>query len=118
MTVKIVRFKDGLDVICNYSSLLDNSELTEPMMFEIRNSSLIMQHWLPVPLIKDNYVVVKNVDILCTFDPNEDLSEYYTETVRKMKEVVKKTKEESQEDLTKLMEILNELDNTKGIKIH
>jgi MinD-like ATPase involved in chromosome partitioning or flagellar assembly len=110
MTVQIVRFKDGLDVICNidYKDLSDKVELFNPMIFEVRNTNLVMQQWLPLAVIKGNSVMIDNREILCVMDPNDDFAEYYEETVRKTNEVLRK-KEEISDDKEKIQEFLQSL---------
>lgn len=110
MTVQIVRFKDGLDVICNidYKDLSDKVELFNPMIFEVRNTNLVMQQWLPLAVIKGNSVMIDNREILCVMDPNDDFAEYYEETVRKMNEVLRK-KDETSDDKEKIKEFLQSL---------
>ncbi len=110
MTVQIVRFKDGLDVICNidYKDLSDKVELFNPMIFEVRSTNLVMQQWLPLAVIKGNSVMIDNREILCVMDPNDDFAEYYEETVRKTNEVLRK-KEESSDDKEKIQEFLQSL---------
>jgi MinD-like ATPase involved in chromosome partitioning or flagellar assembly len=110
MTVQIVRFKDGLDVICNidYKDLSDKVELFNPMIFEVRNTNLVMQQWLPLAVIKGNSVMIDNREILCVMDPNDDFAEYYEETVRKTNEVLRK-KEEASDDKEKIQEFLQSL---------
>ncbi len=122
MTVQIVRFKDGLDVICNidYKDLSDKVELFNPMVFEVRNTNLVMQQWLPLAVIKGNSVMIDNREILCVMDPNDDFAEYYEETVRKMNEVLRK-KEEASDDKEKIQEFLQsliDLETSKDITKH
>jgi len=125
MTVKIVRFKDGLDVISNvsYNYGMDDKhngevELTNPMMFEIRNQNLVMEHWLPLSIMKDKMVTIKESEILCTMEPNDDFAEYYTNTVKRLNKVLKETKDKDKEEFQDMLEALAELEDNKGIKIH
>jgi hypothetical protein len=125
MTVKIVRFKDGLDVISNVFYKHDMGdqpngevELTNPMMFELRNQNLVMEHWLPLAIMKEKSVVIKNSEILCTMEPNEDFEEYYTNAVKQMNKALKESKEKDKEDIQDMLEALAELEDNKGIKIH
>jgi hypothetical protein len=115
MTIQIVRFKDGLDVVSQVNYINDEVELTNPMMFEIRNQNLLLQHWLPLAVMKQKFVTVPRTEILCTMDPNEDFTEYYETTVRKMNSVlVTSDKEEAEE----LIEAMEELESLKGVPIH
>ena len=120
--VKIVRFKDNLDVVCFMEELENNKfSITDPLIFEIRNSNLVMQHWLPVAMIKENKTVVNGSDILCTMEPEEEFCEYYMTTVEKLNQSkLPKTnsKDEEKELLMGIMEALNEMDNTKNLILH
>lgn len=121
MTVQIVRFKDGLDVICDvdYKDLSENVELFNPMIFEVRSANLVMQQWLPLAVIKGNSVTINNREILCVMDPNDDFAEYYTETVRKLHEAIRKEKKSSSnEDVEELMKSLIEMESFKDVTKH
>lgn len=93
MTVQIIRFKDGLDVICNMDDLGEDIEIGNPMVFEIRNTNLILQQWLPLAVMQGDSVNIKKREILCTMQPNPEFAEYYENTVEKMKSVIKKSKD-------------------------
>ena len=70
--IKIVRFKDGLDVVCHFTYTSEDEsmmELETPMMFEVRNTNLVMQHWLPLSLMKENTVKIKTEEVLCLIEP-------------------------------------------------
>ena len=84
--VKIVRFKDGMDVICFFDNLnAEVVDIIEPMMFEVRNMNLVMQQWLPIAMIKENRASVKWEDILCVMEPSDDFKEYFHTTVEKVR---------------------------------
>jgi hypothetical protein len=121
--VKIVRFKDGLDVICFFDNL--NAEVVniiEPMMFEIRNMNLVMQQWLPIAMIKENRASVKWEDILCVMEPSEDFKEYFQTTVEKVNDTISKKKNspvgEEEEYMMEVLSAMDEMDNLKNIKLH
>lgn len=127
MTVQIVRFKDGLDVISNVDYTDETIELSSPMMFEIRNANLMLQHWLPLAIMKGDTVKINKSEILCVMDPNDDFSEYYTETVNKMKEILNTDKKSENilnelrdvvESMAEMEEAMDELEHNKNIKIH
>lgn len=125
MTVKIVRFKDGLDVITDvfYKYDMDDKmngdvELTNPMMFELRNQNLVMEHWLPLAIMKEKKVTIKSTEILCTMDPNEDFEEYYTNAVKQMNKALQDSKSKNKEDIQDMLEALAELEDNRGIKFH
>ena len=117
--IKIVRFKDGLDVVChfNYTSSDETMmELETPMMFEVRNTNLVMQHWLPLSLMKANTVKIKTEEVLCLIEPSDEFAEYYHETVTKMNRFV--NKKQTEEENNQLMEALAELENMDESDIH
>jgi hypothetical protein len=94
MAIKIVRFTDGLDVICDCEFTSDDMiEIIDPMLFEIRGVNLLLQVWLPMAVVKHNSVMIGMENILCVMDPTEDFEEYYINTVTKLNEESKKEKE-------------------------
>jgi len=121
--VKIVRFKDGMDVICFFDNLnAEVVDIIEPMMFEVRNMNLIMQQWLPIAMIKENRASVKWEDILCVMEPSDDFKEYFHTTVEKLNLTLEKKKNASTEDekeyMLEVLSALDEMDNTKNLKLH
>lgn len=92
--IKIVRLKNGEDIVgqltANGSSSYDVIEpMTVDVEFQGRQAGLVMRHWLPVQLIKRNEIVLEKHDILCVIEPAEDFSEYYTNTVTKIHDLLK-----------------------------
>ena len=121
--VKIVRFKDGLDVICFYETLNNEFvDVKEPMMFEIRNMNLVMQQWLPIAMIKENRATVKQEDILCVMEPSDDFKEYFQTTVEKVNDSIQKKKnastDEEKDYMLEVLSAMDEMDNTKNLKLH
>lgn len=117
--ISIIRFKDGLDVICSTEQI--NSfqvKIFDPMIFEIRGSQLMLQNWLPVDIMKENCVSININDILCEFAPNDEFKEYYIHTLTKLNEVLKSRDSNKEEDIINLMESLNEMKNLKGTLMH
>jgi len=121
--IKIVRFKDGLDVICFFDNLnAEVVDIIEPMMFEVRNMNLVMQQWLPIAMIKENRASVKWEDILCVMEPSEDFKEYFHTTVEKVNDTLDKKKnastDEEKEYMLEVLSAMDEMDNTKNLKLH
>ena len=95
--------------------------ISEPMIFEIRNSNLLMQHWLPMGMLKENKVNIKIEDVLCVMDPDNEFAEFYSNTIEKLKtasESKSKDNEIEKERLGNIMETLNQLSNTRNIILH
>jgi hypothetical protein len=115
----IVRFKDNLDIICGLRNNLDGTvEVSTPMMFELRGQKLVLEHWLPLQVMKGNSVRVPIENILCTMEPSDDLAEYFEKTVSKLSDFVEETDNNSEEENMELMEALMELETNKGVSIH
>lgn len=116
--VHIIRFKDGLDIICQ-TEPLDSYQfkITNPMTFEIKHGNLLLQYWLPVEVMKGNAVAINTEDILCIFEPSDTFSQYYSDTVFKMEEILK-NKSNVEEDNIHIMEALKEMELIKGSFIH
>jgi hypothetical protein len=117
--VIIIRFKDGLDVICSREQV-DSSliRIYDPMIFEIRGGNLMLQNWLPVDIMKENHVLIGVENILCAFSPTEEFKDYYLQTLDKMNEILQSKNSPKEEDIINLMESLNEFKNLKGTLIH
>lgn len=117
MAIKIVRFKDGLDVICKCEyTVNDTVKITDPMLFEIRGVNLMLQCWLPMAVIKENTAEIDADSILCAMDPTEDFEEYYLNTVIKFTESAKKEKEVALTD--EVLSAFEEKESRKNFLIH
>jgi len=92
-------------------------KITNPMMFEVRNSNLLLQHWLPVDIMKSDSVAINNEDVLCVFEPTDEFTEYYLNTVVKMAEILRNRSKVKEEDLN-MMEVLKEMESIKGNLLH
>lgn len=94
MAVKILRLKDGLDIICdcifekNNKLVIDN-----PMLFELRGVNLILQYWLPIAVMKGESVEIGMDNVVCTMDPTDDFEEYYTSSILRLKDSERKERE-------------------------
>ena len=118
--IKIVRFKDGIDVICKV--LIENLmtiDIEDPMIFEVRNANLMIEQWLPIAVAKENKVTIKMNDILCIYEPNDSFQEYYQGLVSNINAVVESNdvKNASVEKIRELIEALEESSNT-GTLVH
>lgn len=94
MAVKILRLKDGLDIICDCIFEKNNKVVIDnPMLFELRGTNLILQHWLPVFVMKGESVEIGMDYILCTMEPTDDFEEYYSTSVIRLKDSERKERE-------------------------
>jgi SAM-dependent MidA family methyltransferase len=122
-TIKIVRLKNGEDIIGNLSDNTDGDyEISEPMSVSLvqkgHESGLVMSHWLPVQLIKKNEIKINSRDVLTMFEPNEEFAEYYTNTVEKIKNLLKaKNVADSMTD-EEIEDIMDALEDGDGQTLH
>jgi hypothetical protein len=94
MAVKLLRLKDGVDIICDCLYEKDNKLIIDsPMMFELRGMNLMLQHWLPVAVMKGDSVEISANDVLFTMDPKDDFEEYYINSMIKLKDEMRKENE-------------------------
>ena len=93
--IKILRLSNGEDIIGNFTDLYDTGRyiVEEPMSVDIENrgkeSGLMMHHWLTVQLLTKNEITLKEKDVLCVLEPNDEFCEYYENTVVKIRELLK-----------------------------
>jgi hypothetical protein len=92
--VKIIRLKDGEDIIASYH-LNSNGiiEMYDPMtLFYKRMSAgksmLLMSPWLPIELIQTNSACISMNEVLTIVEPRSALIEYYNNAVVEANEVV------------------------------
>jgi hypothetical protein len=92
--VKIIRLKDGEDIIASYH-LNSNGiiEMYDPMtLFYKRMSAgksmLLMSPWLPIELIQTNSACISMNEVLTIVEPRSALIEYYNNAVAEANEVV------------------------------
>lgn len=118
--IKIVRFVDGLDVICEVlESSYDQIEMNYPMLFEMRGNKLLLDHWLPLAIMKGNSVKVHMKNILCTFEPNDEFSEYYIRAIERLSELpIQDNGINTEEEVNQLLEAFEEMEASKGLVIH
>lgn len=116
MAVKILRLKDGLDIVCNIAEEKDNKIVIEnPMLFELRGVNLILQYWLPMAVIKGESVEIGTDSVLCSMDPSDDFSEYYVNSMNRMRDFERK---ENEVELNEEVLAAFQEKETKNLLIH
>jgi hypothetical protein len=121
--IKIVRLKNGEDIIGSLTSLpIDDIQITEPMSVSIiprgQENGLVMSHWLPVQLIKKNEITIKSCDVLTIFEPNEEFAEYYLNTVEKIKSLMKAKEITDELSDDEIEDIMDALEDSEGQVLH
>jgi hypothetical protein len=93
--VKLIRLKSGEDIIA-YIEQVDklNFVIREPMVVLTKQDNrtnkhiIMMDHWLPVPLIRHNEAFITESEIVTMLEPTSDFSEYYENAVTNMKQIL------------------------------
>lgn len=92
--VRILRLKDGEDIIASYH-LNSNGiiEMFEPMTLFYKRlsagkSMLLMSPWLPIELVQTNSACISMSEVLTIIEPRTALIEYYNNAVVEANEVV------------------------------
>ena len=120
--IRIVRLKNGEDIIGSFCNMDGKIQLIEPMTVSVvqkgNESGLIMSHWLPVQLIKKNEIILNNDDILTTFEPNEEFSEYYSNTVEKISMLLRAKKVADNMTDDEIQQVMEALEEGNGETIH
>jgi hypothetical protein len=114
-TIKIVRLKNGEDIIGDVTANgVQYYDIDEPMAFQVDyrgdHSGLVMRHWLPVQLLKKNHIQLKVHDVLCVLEPDDEFSEYYLNTVEKIKRLLEaknSVNEMSDEEIQQIVDEYN-----------
>ena len=118
--IKVVKLITGEDLISsvnddNISNLILNPYyvLEDPMIFHVdyrNNSSLVMQHYLPVQLIKENKIIIKEKDVLAIIEADEEFIEYYLHTIEKIKRLLKVKEDVSNMTDEEISHLINEFE--------
>jgi hypothetical protein len=113
---QIVKLQNGTDLIANVSvNGLDSYILEEPMEFGLdgngRQVGLVMKHFLPVQLLKTNSIEIHSKDILSVLEPEDEFSEYYINTVSKIKKLLEVKELVSEMDDDELQSMINEFED-------
>ena len=86
--IKILRLKSGEDIIA-YLEQVDklNFIVREPMVVLLKNDArsgkqiIMMDHWLPAPLIQHNEAFITENEIVTILEPTSEFSEYFENAV-------------------------------------
>jgi len=122
-STQIIKLYNGEDLIANVdlSTTGKSYILEEPMKFfvDFRNgNALVMQHYLPVQLVKENSVCIKETDILAILNPDEEFIEYYQHTIEKIKRLMQAKADIAEMSDEEINHIINEFEmenNETGI---
>lgn len=116
--VQIFRMVTGEDIICAYHKLDSNTYLfIDPMMmmvkFKGKDSTVLMEYWLPIEVVKTNSVVVGSEKIITSFEPKDSLKEYYLNLADKLHISLERIKTVENMDTEEMIEILEAIEESK-----
>jgi hypothetical protein len=109
--IKILRLKSGEDIIA-YLEQVDklNFIVREPMVVllksDVRSGKqiIMMDHWLPAPLIQNNEAFITESEIVTILEPTSEFSEYFegaVDSIHKAKSVEEDSSEMNEEEMSK-----------------
>jgi hypothetical protein len=91
MSVKILRLKNGDDIIGDIYEE-DMVTIFSPMVMwmdgQSKQQRLLMDHYLPVQVIKENMITIKSENILGVLEPSDELVEYYHNSIDELNSVL------------------------------
>jgi len=122
--IRIVRLKDGTDIIAYVSIKEEYVTLMEPLeliIHHVRNNqgALALSAWLPHSLITENIATINVFDILLTMIPTDEMIDFYLNSVKQTKGLEVKSMEElNEEEMKQMMEVMNELKSNKELILH
>ena len=122
--IKILRLSTGEDIICSYIKISSDSYVVQdPMLlvvkFKGRDSTVMMEHWLPIEVIKSNEILINPRDVITVFDPKDSLAEYYQNLVTKLhKTIERREKLEKMEDIEEMIDIMDALEESQTAVLH
>lgn len=94
-TIKILRLKDGEDIITSYH--IDEKTnvivMHNPMTIFFKRvglgkSVVMMNPWLPLELVETNIAKIYATEIMTVIEPKQSLIEYYLQSVKDTKEIL------------------------------
>jgi hypothetical protein len=109
--IKILRLKSGEDIIA-YLEQVDklNFIVREPMVVLLKSDArsgkqiIMMDHWLPAPLIQNNEAFITENEIVTILEPTSEFSEYFEGAV----DAIKKAKSTGEEMSNPDDEVMNQ----------
>ena len=124
--IRLIRLQNGDDIIASFEIEDTIIRISEPMLVEMHHRGthmgLILQHWLPIQLIKKNETILQAKDIICVVEPNDELTQYYINTVDHIKNLFAGKDDLDEDELEDEMESISmameELQEDNNVVIH
>lgn len=94
-TINLLRLRTGEDIIC-YMEQYGHDELAirdamvvyNKMDFKTGKQTILLEHWLPISIIRDNETVIKQSEVVAIMGPSPEFLDYYVNAVSVVKQVL------------------------------
>lgn len=126
--INIIRLKNGEDIIgrtlepIQVKNINESFIVYEPLSVIVEQrggqQGLVMSHWVPISLVKHNEASINPCDVLTVFEPNEEFTEYYTNTVEKLNKLINEKEDVDKLSDNEIMDILESLEDISNQSIH
>lgn len=116
--IKLIRLKNHDDIVSFATEDKGAIKLTHPVSVYISYNTkedreeLVMQNWLPKPIITKNEALIPKSEILCVLEPTKHFKEYYLNFLNDYQSVEELTVKEEISDL------ITSLDAKADNKLH
>jgi hypothetical protein len=128
---KIVRLQNDSELIADVIEIMEGQYVFQnPMEFDLQYSKtgvmhIMLQHFLPHKLVKENEVLIDKKDIVFITTPSDEFAEYYSNQVLSLKESEqdvseydKKLQEDLQEKAKKILLEAFSVIESEGSTLH
>lgn len=113
--IRIVRLQNGSELIAEVTEIMEGQYIFEdPMEFDLQYTKtgvmhIMLQHFLPNKLVKENQVLMDKKDIVFITTPSDEFTEYYYNQVLSLKEAEKDVSEYDSQLQEEMMEKSNKI---------
>ena len=112
--IKIIRLTNNTDIICDCESAETALKITNPLWICIEytnnGTEMIMKEWIHHSLVNKKETLLNATNILCVFEPAEDVKEFYQNSLSRYNTNKEELKERTPEEMDYLMDILMEME--------
>jgi hypothetical protein len=117
-SIRIIRLKTNHDIIAHMDFVDDYVILYDPMLMHVEHvrgnqGQLVLLNYLPHSLITENVATISVGDVLLNMIPNDEMIEHYLKTVEQSKTLQVKSMEDlSDEEMSNMMEVMEEINKS------
>ena len=112
--IKIIRLTNNQDIICDCEADDTMIKVTKPLCIYIEHTNqgteMIMKEWIHRTLVSKHDTQLNPVNIICMFEPAEDVKEFYVNSLKRYEGNKGNLEERTPEEMDYLMEILKDME--------